>query len=451
MKRRIAKCAAVMLLCTGVFSRANGVRQGDAFSVTEANGTLSSIKSVKTISGIFGDGQKVTNVVCEYEKDIDPGSIDVGDFAVKDRKITAVHTNSSAARTAENKTGRYVILDLEVQSPLLDDAQAADGRVVDYEANDDALVLQTGDISALDGTVFAAGSVPAATKKSSGIMGNASKIHLVRDDFESNHSYTDPEWKNVLRYNIFKPAGYKEGDTSTRYPLLLFMADAGAEGRNWERVLVQGNGGTVWAGGEWQAEHPCFVVTMIFEEKFINDYWEYWENVAGGTMNLVRYLETRYPIDTNRVYTTGQSMGCMCSMIMMIKDPELFTAAYCIAGQWETEQLMALKNSKLFILNSEDDNMATKWMDAAAAAWENAGTKVVRGSIDGIAPSEIQAGAINDMLARDSNIYYLKINAGTGSMDINGNPLRGSHRYTWRLGYDLPGIKEWLFAQTKSE
>ncbi|MDR0639072.1 MAG: hypothetical protein LBG27_09290 [Spirochaetaceae bacterium] len=36
---------------------------------------------------IFGDGQKVTNVACEYEKNIDPYSVSLDDFVVKDRKL----------------------------------------------------------------------------------------------------------------------------------------------------------------------------------------------------------------------------------------------------------------------------------------------------------------------------------------------------------------------------
>jgi predicted peptidase len=421
----------------------------ESAAVSPNSGQPGDIKTVFTISESFGDGQKVTNVICEYEKEIDPTSIDIGDFEVKDRKVVPVHTNSKAERTAENKAGRYVVLDLEIQSPLLEDRFAADGRVDNYKAFDDAVVLQKGAIKAADGTVIASSAVPAATRASSGIMRNQSKIYITRDDFEDSHFYTDPEWKTVVKYNLFKPKGYVEGDTSTKYPLVLYMADAGAESKNWETVFIQGNGATVWATDEWQAEHPCFVVAMSYEEKFINDYWEYYENITGATMNLVRSLSAKYPVDTKRIYTTGQSMGCMNSMIMMIQYPSLFTAAFCIAGQWETNQLMTLKNSKLFLLNSEDDAMATRWMDAATTAWENNGTKVVRGSIDGIASSELQGKEINNMLSQNSNIYYLKINTGTGSMDLNGNPLNGSHRNTWRLGYDLPGIKEWLFQQTK--
>ncbi|MDR1901896.1 MAG: hypothetical protein LBQ88_06420 [Treponema sp.] len=426
---------------------ASGSSQSSAVSPIYSD--QAGIRAVSTISEIFGDGQKITTVVCEYEKDIAAESIGVEDFEVKGRKVVAVHTNSETAKTTENKPGRYVVLDLEIQSPLLADALATDGRVENYTAKDDAVVVQKGDIKAIDGTLYAASSVPVATRPNSGIMSNNSKIYLIREEFEDNHFYTDPEWKTVLHYNLFKPKGYEEGDTSVKYPLVLFMPDAGAVSQDWETVLLQGNGGTIWASEEWQSGNPCFVVTMIFEDKFINDYWEYFENTVGAIINLVKSLESKYPIDASRVYTTGQSMGCMCSMIMMIRDPNLFTAAYCVAGKWDPDQLKALKDSKLFIVISEDDGMTPQWIDAAAKVWESEGSKIVYGNIDGIAGSAVHTRVISEMLSQESGLYYLKINSGTGMMDTNGNPLRGGHRETWRLAYDLPGVKEWLFAQKK--
>lgn len=277
-------------------------------------------------------------------------------------------------------------------------------------------------------------------------MGNDAVITPDMDKFDDNHYYNDPDSHTVLHYNFFKPEGYAEsGET---YPLVLFIPDASAVGDSWEYILQQGNGGTVWTSEEWQAENPCFVVTMIYADKYINDYWEYYEDYMFGTMNLIRDLEEKYPIDTGRVYTTGQSMGCMASMVMMEKDPELFTAAYIMAGQWDPEQVKDIKDQNLLLLVSEDDP-ACERLDKNVAKWEEEGGVVARATFEGIASPEEQAAVIDEALSSDANICYLKIATGTGSMDLEGNALNGSHRMTWRLGYDLPGVKEWLFAQTK--
>ena len=408
------------------------------------------IKNIKTISEIFSDGQKVTNVVVEYEKPIDAGSISPDCFEVKDRNVIAAYTNDKAAKTDKDVEGNCVILELEVQNPLLEDSQATDGRVDDYVTTDTATVVQLKDIQATDGTVYAASSQEVSTAASSGIMAKGDKIYLVRSEFESNHFYTDPEWKVVLHYNIFKPQSYRNGETAddTRYPLVLFMPDAGAVSKDWEVVLTQGNGGIVWAEEAWQAENPCFVVTMIYDDKFINDYWEYYENYVEGTMNLVRSLSEEYPIDTGRIYTTGQSMGAMNSFIMMTKDPDLFAAAYCIAGKWDAQELVPLKDSNILVFTSEDDP-ATKSMNLVAEAWEAAGAVVATKNMDATADQETLSKDMNELFSQDTNLFYCRINSGEGRLDSDGNKLSGNHRYTWRIAYNLPGVKEWLFEQSK--
>lgn len=447
-----ALCIATMLAgtTTGVFAeeteKAAQVLASDV--VQEENTDVESgIKKIYTVNHIYGDGQKVSNVILEYPTAISGASLIPDMFEVKDRNITAVHTNSEFAVTEENVDGNYVILDLEIQSPLLDDRYATDGRIKGMTVIDDATVIQHQDVTAIDGTVFAGSEEEHSTSAGDGgIMGNDAILTPDVDKFDDNHFFNDPETHTVLHYNFYKPDGYQ--DSGEKYPLVLFIPDASAVNCDWEYILQQGNGGTVWTSEEWQADNPCFVVTMIFEDKYINDYWEYYEGYMYGTMNLIKDLEEKYSVDTSRIYTTGQSMGCMASMVMMEKDPELFTAAYIMAGQWDAEQVKDIKDQNMLLLVSEDDP-ACERLDKNVAKWEEEGGVVARATFDGIAAPEDQSAIIDEALSSDANICYLKIAAGTGSMDADGNALKGGHRMTWRLGYDLPGVKEWLFSQTK--
>lgn len=405
------------------------------------------IKKVYTINHSYGDGQKVSNVVVEYNTEIDPDSLSVDSYEVADRTIVDVHTNSECAETEENVAGNFVVLDLEIQSPLLNDKYASDGRMQGMMVIDSAVVVQKADISAADGTVIAGSDEEYRTSGGDGgIMGNDAVKTPDLDRFEDNHYYNDPETHTILHYNFYKPEGYAEsGET---YPLVLFIPDASAVGTDWEVPLRQGNGGTVWASEEWQAEHPCFVVTMIYEDKYINDYWEYYEDYMFGTMRLLYDLADKYPVDKDRIYTTGQSMGCMASMVMMEKDPDLFAAAYIMAGQWDEEQVKDIKDKNMLLLVSEDDPAVRK-LDKNVAKWQEEGGVVAEAAFEGIADDEARKEAIDALLAEDANIYYLKIASGTGSFDGDGNAMNGSHRMTFRIGYDLPSVKEWLFEQSK--
>ena len=446
-----ALCAATMAMTgvsTGVMAEPEKAAQVFAEEGKEDETEVSSgIKKVYTVNKIYADGQKVSNVILEYTTAISGETLTTDMFEVKDRTITGIHTNSECAVTEENTDGNYVILDLEIQSPLLDDKYASDGRIRGMNVIDSATVIQHEDITAVDGTVLAGSEEEHSTSSGDGgIMGNDAILTPDLDKFEDNHYYNDPDSHAVLHYNLYKPEGYEEsGET---YPLVLFIPDASAVDCNWEYVLQQGNGGTVWTSEDWQADHPCFVVTMIYEDKYINDYWEYYENYMYGTMNLIRDLEEKYPVDTGRVYTTGQSMGCMASMVMMEKDPDLFTAAYIMAGQWDAEEVKDIKDKNMLLLVSEDDP-ACEVLDKNVAKWEEEGGVVATATFDGIAEPEEQASVIEEALSADANIHYLKIASGTGSMDADGNALKGGHRMTWRLGYNLPGTKEWLFSQSK--
>jgi predicted peptidase len=49
-------------------------------------------------------------------------------------------------------------------------------------------------------------------------------------------------------------------------------------------------------------------------------------------VDLVHTVADQYNVDKNRIYTTGQSMGCMSSIAMDIKNPDLFAASLLVVG-----------------------------------------------------------------------------------------------------------------------
>lgn len=411
--------------------------------------TESAIQNIYTISDTYGDGQKITAVAVEFPNAVDETSIDVESFEVKNRKIVSVHTSHTASATSQSTEGKYVLLTLEIQSAILDDKYASDGRIQKNQVMDTATVVQKKDIRSLSGKTYKASSKEVSTPEVSGIMGNKFKLFPTRDKFEDNHFYFSSEWKIQMHYNLFIPEEAKKHPDKT-YPLVLFMPDAGSVSKDWETVLAQGNGGTVWVSEDWQKDHPCFVVTMIYDDKFINDYWEYYDQYIGGTIDLVKHLSQTLPIDTNRLYTTGQSMGCMASLIMMSKEPDLFTAAFLVAGKWDPTALVNLKGNKMFLINSEDDSLETNTlMDQAAQLWRQEGASLQSATINGVETLNGEDNTLFDLTHSDASILYCKIQTGTGSIGKDGELLKGSHRMTWRLAYDLPHIKEWLFEQHK--
>ena len=96
------------------------------------------------------------------------------------------------------------------------------------------------------------------------------------------------------------------------------MHDAGVTGTLVKAPLYQGNGATAWASPEFQAAHPCFVIAPEFDEIIVDDTSTA-SPYLDATINLINHLQTKLPIDGNRLYTTGQSGGGMMSIAMNIK------------------------------------------------------------------------------------------------------------------------------------
>ncbi|MDD1723964.1 MAG: hypothetical protein LUQ07_02410, partial [Methanospirillum sp.] len=85
------------------------------------------------------------------------------------------------------------------------------------------------------------------------------------------------------------------------------------------------------------------------------------------TVDLVQVIADQYNIDKNRIYTTGQSMGCMSSIAMDIKYPDLFAASLLVAGQWDPTLVSPMARQNLWIVVSEGDTKARPGMDNITA------------------------------------------------------------------------------------
>ena len=135
---------------------------------------------------------------------------------------------------------------------------------------------------------------------------------MIKDElpFFKQMEYTDSETGKSMKYNLYSPKTLEEGKT---YPLVLYMADASTPGTDITRPLTQGYGALVWATDQWQAEHPCYVLVPQYSGVAVNDAYEHTDEVD-MVARLVQKVAKEYQVDTNRLYTTGQSMGGMISM-----------------------------------------------------------------------------------------------------------------------------------------
>lgn len=89
----------------------------------------------------------------------------------------------------------------------------------------------------------------------------------------------------------------------------------------------------------------------------MDDEWNVDERLEDAKVALDNVLDL-YSIDRNRIYTTGQSMGCMASIVLNIRYPDYFAASYLVAGQWDERNIPGLEKQKLWMLCSQGDAKA---------------------------------------------------------------------------------------------
>lgn len=420
------------------------------------------IKSCSAITEVFGDGQQVTAVALEYDQTIDNAKLSTTSYNVKGRTINRVYANSSAVKSAEGTNGKYVIIEFQKMDNTSDrgpQGSSAPNRKPSFDPNGSVppnnseggnrmnnfttskadlttYVIQVGKIFTTNGIVYKPSAESFATTKN---------INLIVDEFKQVE-FKDPVTGLVLKYNLYVPKNY---DKNKFYPLVLFMHDASVTGRETTATLTQGLGAVIWATPEEQAKHECFVLAPLFPTQTVNDKSEV-SGYLDVTVNLIKDLTQKYSIDKNRLYTTGQSGGCMMSIAIDIKYPDLFAASFLVAGQWGTSLVSPLAKQKLWIIVSEGDNKAFPGMNAITTTLEKEGAKVSRATWNARSSASEFTSEVAKMNAEGNNIRYVAFEKGT-TWPAGKEKNMTEHMQTWKIAYSIEGVRDWLFTQSKQQ
>lgn len=252
-----------------------------------------------------------------------------------------------------------------------------------------------------------------------------------------------------LAYNIFVPTEpMKEGE---EYPLVLFMADASTPGPDITLPLTQGYGGLVWATDEFQKEHPCFVVVPQYPYIEVDNQWQTGKQVD-MTIELLRDLCRVYRVDTDRLYTTGQSMGGMMSMYFNVKYKGFFAASLYVACQWDISKMRDFSKDSFVYIAAEGDpgghggqlalmNLFNEEKAAyGSAVWS---ARLPESEQDRMAAALLAEGYCCNFITFEGNTV---LPAGTDTANL---PPASDHRASFDYAYRLAPVRDWLFRQSR--
>ena len=394
------------------------------------------IRSVTSVTEVFGTGQQITHIIVEFNERVVNSQLTKNTFTVSDRTVEKIYSNTRPERTDIVKDGRFVIIELNPKDS---------GASLRLEGNDEVgfqMKKATSKITQKEDILFTNGK---KLEKSIAILENNKTRNLIVENFKQ-FVYKDPKTGTSVKYNLYIPKNY---DKNKKYPLVLFMHDKGVLSEDTKTALFQGNGATSFAAPEEQARHEAFVLAPQYSRQVVDDNGDITSDLD-ATVNLIRdYLISKYSINEKKLYATGQSMGGMMAIVMNYKYPELFAASYLVACQWNPKEVSTMAKNNLWITVSTGDAKAYPGMNAITSELIKKGATVAKDNWRAdYTDAQFLEGA-RKVIAQKSNIKYTTLEKGTNPyLPKDANPGL-EHSGTWKVAYNIPGIKDWMFLQSK--
>jgi predicted peptidase len=157
---------------------------------------------------------------------------------------------------------------------------------------------------------------------------------------------------------------FPDYDTLQKYPLVIFLHGSGERGNDNEAQLKWGVEN--FATDEAMKLHPAIVIAPQCPA---GQRWSNFSNTNKGSMTLqpspsssmelliglIRSVEKNLPVDTNRIYITGLSMGGFGTYDAIERYPAMFAAAVPVCGGGDASKAAATAHIPTWIFHGSED------------------------------------------------------------------------------------------------
>ncbi len=237
--------------------------------------------------------------------------------------------------------------------------------------------------------------------------------------------HTEPEGCQC-RYRLFTPAL----EAGKRYPLVIFLHGSGERGEDNELQVAGNRGAVVWVREEEQAQRPCYVLAPQAppEGTFALPSFE------RAFFDFLRKFTAQNPVDTNRIYLTGLSMGGMGTWRYLARYPEIFAAGGPICGAGDPTTLPDIRHIPVWAFHAADDPIVpveAKGLIRQGAAMY--GTRLL----------------VSALRACGGDVRYTEYPPGYIHEHF-GYPEAFAGHAAWEPAYENEEFRRWLFAQDRS-
>eukprot|EP01119_Soliformovum_irregulare_P002751 TRINITY_DN13008_c0_g1_i1.p1 TRINITY_DN13008_c0_g1~~TRINITY_DN13008_c0_g1_i1.p1 ORF type:complete len:239 (-),score=41.74 TRINITY_DN13008_c0_g1_i1:34-750(-) len=136
-------------------------------------------------------------------------------------------------------------------------------------------------------------------------------------------------------------------DQKQLWPLLVFLHGAGEKGSKIDRITAHGPPRVLTEKGIQNSIPPCICVAPQCPA---TQFW-----TTNSVFAMIEEVRSTYPIDSNRIYGTGISMGGFGIFKMIAAYPDLFAAVVPICGGGDTMTASKIKRIPMWIFHSRGD------------------------------------------------------------------------------------------------
>lgn len=152
---------------------------------------------------------------------------------------------------------------------------------------------------------------------------------------------TAQKFVQETRYLLYLPSNY-EADTSSKWPLVIFLHGSGESGTDLNKVKKHGPPKLVEEG-------KAFPFILVSPQATNG-----WQPMTLAAM--LRDIKSNLRVDPDRVYLTGLSMGGFGTWELAMKYPEEFAAIAPICGGGDTAKIYRLRYMPVWNFHGAKDN-----------------------------------------------------------------------------------------------
>jgi predicted peptidase len=149
-----------------------------------------------------------------------------------------------------------------------------------------------------------------------------------------------------LRYLLHLPPGYGK-DRSQRWPTILFLHEAGERGSDIDLVKQHG----IAKVAEQDPDFPFIAISPQCPEG------TWWSFELEALSALLTDFCANHPVDLDRLYLTGISMGGYGVWNLAVAEPDRFAAIAPICGGGDPDTVCAIKQVPVWAFHGAMDNV----------------------------------------------------------------------------------------------